>query len=807
MDNLTDDQLDEMLLDKRLEEARAAESEEPIDDSTPIEVPYAPGKQPSAERGYLESFGRGALQGYTSGFPDEITGAIESTFGDKPYKRAREESREEFRAAEKANPKTYGAGMIAGAIGQALTPGYNVVSKGGPLVQGAMFGLGASEGEGVGDIAKDVGLGAATGYGMGKAFDAAGKTKLAQYLGQKAKEKAASLGKSMSNVAEQRAYKAAAGQSIADLRKESEANRIIQDREGISIARGRDLLSEDEAGKPVVGWLSRTESIAPKAEEKREFFGKAIGNIGKSIDEATQGGASSYDEIAGIIDREMAKRPSTIENVELTKKLHRQLDHIFDVQIQDGEKIIGKPNIGFVDSQKYKSAFEWNPSKNISRPQDYDYETTLHNSFSEAMENAAERSKDLVPEAAKYPYYKGKYASYRGAAKQGEDRSLRNLSNRLVSPSDYAMGIAKGLAPISAGASAGYATTGDTLGALMGGAMTAFGHKQVRERGSAFAARSADLAARALDAGMLGKYSQILGQSLKRGAANFTLTHALLMKSDPEYQKAIADIEKEYAQPEATQVTPETIEQARNKPFAPGILAKRKLDDYLQENVVNPLHERGYTDTGAAIASIPSAIGEMMIPSSTSELESVVVPMPGLTKGIQKVQKANKDEMIEKFMRGMKNMDDVDIDRLRPDLYGKYQKDIQKAKRDEVLNYLKDKSSGSRKESQEVMDKSLKKLFGGDVYGNSSSNIYHLARQNTHIPEIKKYVNDIETLIYGEGDRSSPVKNLAAAKSLEEIQAKLAQSLLLNKDKLKFSDLEIEAMDKRKIKHIPWKGK
>lgn len=568
--DMTDDQLDEMLLDKRLEEARARESTpatEPAgEDNEPIQIPYKPGKQPAptpADRSYLESFGRGAMQGYTSGFPDEITGAVESAITGKNYKTARDESRKAYREAEEANPVTYNAGMIGGAVGQALTPYYNIAAKGGPALQGGLFALGSTEAEEPESVALDVGLGAATGYGTGKLFD-----------------KASKLRKYLSNVAEQRAYKAAAGQSKKDIMAEKKAGRIVVDREGISMARGRDLLSKDEAGPPAVGWFDKTENIVPKVAEKRDFFGKAIGEVGRKIDEAIPEGSISYDEIAGIIDREMEKRPNTVENKQLSKRLKNQLDHIFEVEtktkqtptelgdflnylksegfessIEPGildkipttsstEKIIGKPKLGFREAQDYKGEFQWSAPKNLSRPSDYDYETTLHNAFSEAMENAANRSKESIPEAGKYPYYKGKYASYRGADNQGVERSLQNLTNRFISPSDYAMGVARGLGSIGVGSGAGYAASGDPLGGLIGGAVGALAHKQVRERGSAFAARSANAVAKALESGenILGKYAPILGESMQRGSANFILNHTLLMKSDPEYQRIVESL-------------------------------------------------------------------------------------------------------------------------------------------------------------------------------------------------------------------------------------------------------------------------
>ena len=315
--DMTDEQLDEMLLDKRLEESRAREltpATEPAgEDNAPIQIPYKPGRQPvkeASDRSYLESFGRGAAQGYFSGFPDEITGAAESAVTGKDYKTARDESRKAYKESENTNPVTYNVGMFGGAVGQALTPGVNLAGKGGAALQGGISALGFSEAEKPEDMAVDTAIGVGTGAATGYLFD-----------------KAANLKKYLSNVAEQRAYKAAAGQSKKDIMAEKKAGRITVDREGISMARGRDLLSKDEAGKPAVSWFDRTESIAPKVIEKRKFFGKAIGDIGAKIDEAIPEGPVSYDEIAEIINREMANRPKTLENNKLNKRLQNQLNY------------------------------------------------------------------------------------------------------------------------------------------------------------------------------------------------------------------------------------------------------------------------------------------------------------------------------------------------------------------------------------------------------------------------------------------------------------------------------------------------
>jgi hypothetical protein len=69
------------------------------------------------EPGMIESLARGAEQGLTFGFGDELNAALEAmTDSNKTYQQAVEESRQKFKEAEEANPWTSGAGTIIGSL-------------------------------------------------------------------------------------------------------------------------------------------------------------------------------------------------------------------------------------------------------------------------------------------------------------------------------------------------------------------------------------------------------------------------------------------------------------------------------------------------------------------------------------------------------------------------------------------------------------------------------------------------------------------------------------------------------------------
>lgn len=133
----------------------------------------------------LDSAGRGLAQGASFGFADELAGGAEALWdkaikGDQRaltdlYKQHRDESRANFDAAEKANPKSFMAGQVGGAIGTALVPGLGEANLAKLGAMGAAQGLGASKADLTeGDIA-GAARDTAIGGGIGLATGLAGK--------------------------------------------------------------------------------------------------------------------------------------------------------------------------------------------------------------------------------------------------------------------------------------------------------------------------------------------------------------------------------------------------------------------------------------------------------------------------------------------------------------------------------------------------------------------------------------------------------------------------------------------------------
>lgn len=167
------------------------------------------------EPGQAEAAVRGAAEGASLGFYDEIVGAVNAPIdvltsrlaawaeGVKPedidapsmgdaYTQHRDEARTAQKTAEKAHPGTFTAGQVAGGIGSMLVPGGAAakgVASAGKLAKGAtaagklagtgaLAGMGSSEATDVKGIAQDAASGAGTALATGgalKGLGAAGK--------------------------------------------------------------------------------------------------------------------------------------------------------------------------------------------------------------------------------------------------------------------------------------------------------------------------------------------------------------------------------------------------------------------------------------------------------------------------------------------------------------------------------------------------------------------------------------------------------------------------------------------------------
>lgn len=84
----------------------------------------------------------------------------------------------------------------------------------------------------------------------------------------------------------------------------------------------------------------------------------------------------------------------------------------------------------------------------------------------------------------------------------------------------------------------------------------------------------------------------------------------------------------------------EQAEERFGKKNEPGL--KEKLNNWLDENVNQPLNKKGYSKTGSAISALGSAAGEMYIPESAADLAMSVFPAGKAIKALSKTKKAAK---------------------------------------------------------------------------------------------------------------------------------------------------------------------
>lgn len=172
---LSDDTLDKLSRNEPLDYSKLTDDEltelSKMPSSTPKMEPVKRTEQP----GYTESALRGAAQGVTFGFADELQAKLESLLKGENYDKRVREIRDEYKAAAEANPITYYGADIAsgfalpiGAIGGFATKGASTLGKiarssGSGAIIGGVTGAGTSEAETTGELAKDIGIGTVAG--------------------------------------------------------------------------------------------------------------------------------------------------------------------------------------------------------------------------------------------------------------------------------------------------------------------------------------------------------------------------------------------------------------------------------------------------------------------------------------------------------------------------------------------------------------------------------------------------------------------------------------------------------------------
>jgi hypothetical protein len=451
-------------------------------------------KQDSPEISKRESALRGAVQGGTLGFADEISGGAEAlwnkakgdpkAFGEL-YKQFRDESRSNFEAAERANPGTYKSAEIGTAIGTAFVPGM-ALARGAKLAKvagqaaalGGAAGAGYSTADTAGGVAADAGMGAAVGGAIGGVAHVG-----APYVG-KAITGAA---KKLKGFAEKTAVNAtgATGKQAAEFA--DDAGRQLLDRGivrfGDSQAKisGRAAKATKEAYKQIDDALNKLESNGVKVDAN-----------------------DIYVEMRKAIDK-MKSDPS---KADITKILESELDNLINATQAKGTAKFGVQEAEAVKRGYNRKAGNWaDPEKSMAGKEAYQV-------WRSGVENAA---KNADPATAKL-FEEGK-KTY-GLLRPIEEAAERRAATTAQSPPGGFLDVTAGLA-----------------GGASGGAPLAIAAPVARRiiapRLSSAAAVAADKAAKAI--GGTAKAA--------RGAAKFAapVERAVNKSSRPKLPKNIPD--------------------------------------------------------------------------------------------------------------------------------------------------------------------------------------------------------------------------------------------------------------------------
>lgn len=506
--------------------------------------------------GVLETLGAAGAQGATLGHADELAGLIgavydkgeamlgkrgDISFGDA-YKTRRDAARRRDSEQKKANPAVYTTGEIGGGVLSAIATGGALGAAGNTqralglsALGGAAAGSGYSKGDvGSGQHMLDTGIGAALGpatYAIGKggekALRGAGDLVGKSQTGQAVKDY---LAKKLKTVAGERAAKAAIGQN-------KKAYQELAAKKGGVEGFGRKLLDTKlESGKPLVRFGNNVDEIGEKALTKLDELSPKYNQIYDQIDELMPDGAVDPLKISGAIMGK-ADQYNQIANRGTRQRL-----------LEEAEAFMDLPGgLSMKSAQAEKNAYRWKPNKGLPQPNELSpqLQNDLKRIVGSQMDEAAE---SVSPEiAGQLKKLKAEYGPVKQTAALADDRRLADLSNRFVSPSDHAMGLA-GLM--------------SNLGGLKAAGL-ALANKQVRTRGNSAVAVASDKISNAIKSSpqMFGKYASVLQAANDKSSQHLSLVHQILWKNEPQY-RALFAIDREQPEsevPESLLKTPQKM--------------------------------------------------------------------------------------------------------------------------------------------------------------------------------------------------------------------------------------------------------
>jgi hypothetical protein len=466
---------------------------------------------------------RGALQGSTLNFADEIGGGMQAIMaaldGDpetgvaQTYRQARYENRQDDKAAGNDSPLAYGGGQLGGAVLSPinfLMPGSAAGAKAAQVASaagktgsflGALSALGASEAETLPEQALDTVkggvVGGVGGYGAGK------------FLGaplQAASDRASQLSGVAGNMA-----LGGTGANVRQMVKEAGGN------------------------------LNRASEVGQTLVQKRliPWFAKAGGKaIKENIDGAIPPGTAARDTALRNLDAtdtpiDLRRIMETLDEKFVDPKLASELGETRALGGKVHEALGEIADVGSVPPSHAQSIL--GDVQGLAYPRG-GQGSPVYQEFAPGLRRALREEFGSIDstEGQAYSAAQDELSKLLAAKRVVDSRAPMQMGNSPI-----------GLMNTVAGASAGgasYAATGQPVTAALTGLGSAFTAKIIRERGPALAANTFDRLAQVLradpGAGAFGRFGNALVKAAQRGPEALYATHRALMTSDPEYYEA-----------------------------------------------------------------------------------------------------------------------------------------------------------------------------------------------------------------------------------------------------------------------------
>lgn len=332
------------------------------------------------------------------------------------YRASRDAQRAELAAAEKANPKSYMAGQIAGGVVPALVPGGAPATLGRAAVAGAGYGAAAGLGSSEADVTRGDVAGAAkdtaAGGAVGAAAGAAGHA-LSGLAGWSA-EKLRGLGQA-------RLFKAAVGQT----------------KKAFTQLNGKGLLEKagqylDDMG---IGFGDSTESIGQKLTARRDALGGALDEMVSSLDQAS-GGAVRVPaaEVADQIEKKVA---APLKRLAAAQGDYRQV-----MGEVENIRAIGQ-DMTFAEAAQQRAAMQAQVNYDVRNSRDIAAKAKreMAQIWNDVIDQKAEGLLKIAGKAGDaYRELRHEFSLAQDLLGHVNSRVAGNAANRVMSPSDYGAG-------------------------------------------------------------------------------------------------------------------------------------------------------------------------------------------------------------------------------------------------------------------------------------------------------------------------------------------------------------------------------